>query len=909
MAITSPEEFLRLLSKSKLLTPEQLAHAQDTVLLTSNAGEFSEILVDEGFLTPWQASKLLAGQTEFFIGNYVLLDLLGRGGMGHVFLARHKTMKRQVALKIISKKVGKDPASRDRFLSEARSAALLDHPNIVHAFDVDKDNDRYYIIMEYVAGEDLEGLVGQEGPLDFEFIVDCIRQAAEGLDHAHRRNLVHCDIKPSNLLLTETGTVKILDMGMARLLDQSVEDSGGDREGRIPGTVDYMAPEQAMEGPDFDHRADIYALGCTMFFLLTGRPPFDEGSLAQRIVQHQTQPPPDILELRPDTPPDLAQICLTMMAKNPADRFQSAEDLAKVLASWRPPVPAPAAVAPAAKPASTGVAIDEEDFKPPAVLQPAAGRSKAKSKQAAAKERRLIVGMAAGAVALGGLLVIVAVFVAARSGRTEAPLPDPPAPQARAPSTDEQKPSGGSESPEGLPKPGPSESQPSQPAAQAGELKAEPTTKPAPPKRKGSKRQGTRRPPPRVAQAEPELVTSSSTTGSASLDFAAGGSGSQTPSADAPSGLAHVGASPSASRAASRRPDPLRDLPEAIELPPRSEAGRPIVLGRLPLTPAEKPDVRLLGGEVAVKAPAHLVMETDPEKPLWVVRLVDAAGGQVDVASFSLRGEEIVFAWAEVSEGVPADALRNCLLEVQVGPSTRVVRLRKPSAETPLTLNLGKGTAEKRLAGGETVGVAALRLAITAVDGLPSGGNLKRPVVLVPGETKDISVFRRGDSALVLHARYGSPRAAGRSLQLTAYYQVPTRKKPAKLSANTVPWLLRRKALLTDEEPRLAATIENPALSDSQKRLRTADLKKKRDELEWLGEFLDWCQQSGGVVHVHFQKFVPIGNHRVLLVDTRLSPGASPGESPTESPPPASEPVDPAVQIAPVESGQSQTLK
>ena len=168
----------------------------------------------------------------------------------------------------------------ERFLGEARAIAALDHPNIVQAYSVDNDGDRYYIVMEYVDGLDLQRIVEDEGPLDFERAADYIRQAADGLAHAHARKMVHCDIKPSNLLVNQQGVVKILDMGLARLTTEG-DQAGGQPDEQVLGTVDYLAPEQALGGPDFDHRADIYSLGCTLYFLLTGHPPFPEGTLAR----------------------------------------------------------------------------------------------------------------------------------------------------------------------------------------------------------------------------------------------------------------------------------------------------------------------------------------------------------------------------------------------------------------------------------------------------------------------------------------------------------------------------------------------------------------------------------------------------------------------------------------------------
>jgi serine/threonine protein kinase len=360
MAIATSEDFFTVLEKSRLLEAAELDKARQ---LAGDAGDptsAARLLAKEGLITRWQAGQLLAGRSAFFLGKYKLIDLLGRGGMGSVFLAEHCTMNRRVALKIIAKHVAQDPDSLKRFLTEARAIAALDHPNIVQAFSVDNEGDRYYIVMEYVAGPDLKRLVEEEGPLDGGRAADYVRQVAEGLAHAHERKIVHCDIKPSNLLVNNQGVVKILDMGLARLTgcdrprtadgrdredDGAAGDNGagnggkGDRDDAVLGSVDYLAPEQALEGPDFDHRADIYALGCTLYFLLTGRPPFPDGTLAERIMKHQTREPEDVRALKKDAPPELVRICRKMMAKKPEDRYQSAAELARALGRWRAPAP------------------------------------------------------------------------------------------------------------------------------------------------------------------------------------------------------------------------------------------------------------------------------------------------------------------------------------------------------------------------------------------------------------------------------------------------------------------------------------------------------------------------------------------------------------------------------------------
>jgi eukaryotic-like serine/threonine-protein kinase len=341
MAISTIESFLQSLQQSNLLDADQLLVAREMARQTDDPRGLARLLLQKGLLTRWQAGQLLIGRTSFFLGRYRLMDLLGRGGMGSVFLAQHMMMNRTVAVKVISRELSQDPASRERFIEEARAVAALDHPNIVHAYTVDSEGDRYYMVLEYIEGQDLQRTVESRGPLDYPRAADFIRQTADGLAHAHSKGLVHRDIKPSNLLVNPQGVVKILDLGMARLMvardgGRGTEGSGVRKES-VLGSVDYMAPEQGVQGPDLDHRADIYSLGCTLYYLLTGVPPFSEGTLPERILKHQFADPPGILLKRPGAPRDLVKICEKMMAKDPADRFQSAAEVSKLLAAWRPP--------------------------------------------------------------------------------------------------------------------------------------------------------------------------------------------------------------------------------------------------------------------------------------------------------------------------------------------------------------------------------------------------------------------------------------------------------------------------------------------------------------------------------------------------------------------------------------------
>jgi formylglycine-generating enzyme required for sulfatase activity/tRNA A-37 threonylcarbamoyl transferase component Bud32 len=287
--------------------------------------------VRRGWLTNFQAERLLAGQgTSLTFGPYLLLERLGQGGMGEVFKARHQLLNRIVALKVTRKELLTDPASDRRFVREIKATARLDHPNIVAVHDAARVGDNHYFAMEFIEGADLGRIVKQQGPLPVARACGYIRQAADGLQHAFEQGMVHRDIKPSNLLVTADGSlVKILDMGVARLCD--AEGSDLTATGSVVGTPDYLAPEQATNSRSVDIRADIYSLGCTLYHLLTGHPPFPEGGGLEKALKHLHDMPPPIRNERPDIPPELAVVLDKMMAKKPDERFQEPSEVARAL--------------------------------------------------------------------------------------------------------------------------------------------------------------------------------------------------------------------------------------------------------------------------------------------------------------------------------------------------------------------------------------------------------------------------------------------------------------------------------------------------------------------------------------------------------------------------------------------------
>ena len=299
-------------------------------------------LIRRDLITAWQADKLLQGRHKgFFLGRYRLMRLLGTGQMSAVYLGRHVLMDHLCAIKVLpADKVG-DTSYLGRFYREAKAVAALNHPNVIRAFDVDKQveagTEIHFLVMEYVEGKPLSKLVEEKEDhhIDLILAVDVARQAAEGLAHAHTVNMVHRDIKPDNLLVNSRGEVKILDLGLARFFKTIDEESLTlKHDERVIGTADYLAPEQAIDSHSVDSRADIYGLGCTFYYALTGHPPFTEGTLVQRLMAHQSQPVPPVTNERPDVPESVTRILERMLAKKAADRYQTARELADDLTAW-----------------------------------------------------------------------------------------------------------------------------------------------------------------------------------------------------------------------------------------------------------------------------------------------------------------------------------------------------------------------------------------------------------------------------------------------------------------------------------------------------------------------------------------------------------------------------------------------
>jgi serine/threonine-protein kinase len=305
----------------------ELAESRELVNGT-DAEPLAKKLISAGKLTPYQLAVISERRFDLLkIGAYLILDRLGEGGMGTVYKARHERMKRLVAIKVLARRVAESEAFLQRFQREVETVARLSHPNIVMAFDAGESALGPYLVMEFVDGRDLATDVHLSGPLAVEPGIDAVIQAARGLGYAHGQGIIHRDIKPANLIRDLNGTTKVADLGLARLSSALAKpgDTKGSitQAGNILGTVDFLPPEQAVDSTSIDHRADIYSLGCTLYYLLTARPPYEAETVMAALLKHRDAPIPLMSAARPGIPAPLDAIFARMVAKKPEDRYQS----------------------------------------------------------------------------------------------------------------------------------------------------------------------------------------------------------------------------------------------------------------------------------------------------------------------------------------------------------------------------------------------------------------------------------------------------------------------------------------------------------------------------------------------------------------------------------------------------------
>ncbi len=336
MVLQTSEDFVKTVQKSGLIPSEIFDGFIQKYNPNQKPTDLATALINSQLITSFQAEQLLQGKTRGYdLGRYRILKRLGGGSTGVVFQCEHHVMKHQVAIKVLSRDlIEQYPGALDRFRREARAASSLDHPNVVKTYDLDEDDGRHFLVMEYVDGTNLEKMVEKNGPLPIDQAVNLICQALQGLHYIHDCGLVHRDLKPGNLFLNKEGVVKILDLGLVRFTDDRQDNLTVQQGSLIMGSIDFMAPEQAEQSSYVDVRADIYSLGASLYYLLTGSLPLPEGSAPQKIMALQFHVPKSIRSMRPEVDSALEVIINKMMSKNPVNRYSTPELAFQALQRW-----------------------------------------------------------------------------------------------------------------------------------------------------------------------------------------------------------------------------------------------------------------------------------------------------------------------------------------------------------------------------------------------------------------------------------------------------------------------------------------------------------------------------------------------------------------------------------------------
>ena len=334
---STKDSFRRSALASRLITQQQLDRVIESMRrergephATIGDEELAAKLIELDILTSYQVAQLKEGRTKFNLGPYIITDFIGQGGMGQVFKAVHEMMGRESAVKVL-------PLSRAtpdavlNFTREIRTQAQLDHPNLVRAYDAGYDGNVYYLVTEYVPGTDLRRLIRSRGPLNMQQAAHVIAQAARGLEYAHQRGLIHRDVKPGNILVTPAGQAKVSDLGLSGFRHLASEDP---RANKIVGTPDYLSPEQIRSPSSITSVSDIYSLGCTLYYAITGKVPFPGGTTAEKARRHLEETPWHPRRFNPEISEDFVDILAEMMEKDPEKRIQTCADVVTRLEPW-----------------------------------------------------------------------------------------------------------------------------------------------------------------------------------------------------------------------------------------------------------------------------------------------------------------------------------------------------------------------------------------------------------------------------------------------------------------------------------------------------------------------------------------------------------------------------------------------
>ncbi|MFV1967689.1 MAG: protein kinase [Pirellulaceae bacterium] len=830
--VQTTAEFLSLVEKSGLLVDEQIAKAREVGKRNQDPTAVARELLKNGWLTKWQAAQLLAGFFRLRIGNYRLCDQIGKGEMGRVYLAEHAKLGKQVAVKALSPRHTAKPDSVKRFLREAQAASALEHENIVHVQDVSSEGDRHFIVMEYVQGKDLQQRVKDEGPLAFRDVAHIVRQAAEGLSYAHKQGIVHADLKPANLLVDDQGAVKILDMGVGQL--RQAEKTSKENTGDILlSAISYMSPEQA-RGLDADARSDVYALGGTMYYMLTGRVPFAVGTDEERRTIRETKRPIPIQSLRDDTPDPLAGTCQKMMAIRRDSRLASMQAVID--------------------------SLQKEPATPP--------KRPKKKKQKNAFPLSIVLAIAGAVCIVLGLAVTL--FLVLRPGKETPAVAQGDTEAATGSAVDPELETEDIEDVEDIEDIEDIEDQPEVDIEDVPDPEMEtvggdnrqtdeavPSDSPAKPidpgPTAGSTGPGTAPEAPTDsnggAQSKPEETMEGPAADVQGEQPVTGAPPVETPAVPEPEQPVPAPESskpkPKPAQTLKKKAPPAKTFVfhAAEDLPPlpSAEGGATSkVLGKINIQPQDACFISMMGGESAVRGRSTFTLRNANGGTAlrdWEIVLNDPAGGDMVIATLGLPQSDLTFAWsAAAADQSSANHLRNCSLRITAGQDKpQELQLRMPASVPPITIDLERPEMSARWNLEAPPNPASIRIE-TTVEGHPYALEPPQPIGAVKGEQWVFFGENRQLSAVALQVEV-NVKARGVQVTATPYFMVPGVPQPMPLTKPNMQQFETTLRSLKAREVPLKNLVKGLEKAPREKRVQVQNrLAQARLELQALEE-------------------------------------------------------------------------
>lgn len=854
--VANTDQYLKLLVKSELLEEEQLRQARKLAQESPSCKMLARRLIAKGLLTRWQASQLLVGWYRLRIGKYSLSDQIGRGELGRVFLAEHRQMGRQVAIKTLSRRFTRKPEAVDRFLAEARDVAALDHRNILHVYDIDQDGDQFFLVTEYVDGNDLQRLVEDRGPLPVEMAIDYIRQSATALGYAHELGMVHRGVRPANLMVDHSGTLKVLGLGVGILADapHSGDEPSSDCSFRAPEQIDGAGP--------VDQRTDLYSLGCVMYFLLTGKSPGDASSHSDDSTDRQATPP--IASLREDVPADIISVCSKLMAVDPNARYKSADALVAVLEHWleQRAECTPPAKAPPRRVETSGSAVPAFDWVPSDGESKTPGRTPRRSSWWEETSRATKLMLATSVVLfIAAVSTAVFVYMMGRDGG-ERPRQQPRAEGRRDTSHAEtsdhltvamaKKSNAKGEKSAAGRQPDDSGDE----SADVGEKEDSPSDADV---------ANTERAMPDVAPPGDDAQE-----GAKPEEPADKQAPTEEPQPTAPAADADKPAEQPKTEPVKPPPpkNPFLELEAAIELPAPTDT-EPFSLGSLVIDAATPLTLSLLGGNEVIREPTRFQLDPtrEADKQAWRVLLIgdkENADREQVVAQVSVLDEQLTFQWVADAEKIPlANQLCNCVLRCASKDHTHDLRMRTPMELDALKMSLLKSSISKSYRLPDLPDSAIIKLQVIALNE-PFPAHSLKPAEAIEADDGKVSILL-GESADEQVVTLEIETQVKRTLvvKCSAFFQLVPGTKPEPLTnskfQSATNQVMRNQRAMYENVQRIRAINQKVPRDDPKKKRAENELKIAEAHLEKAAgvtqkfEILSELRQNlkdGGLIHL-----------------------------------------------------------